>query len=313
MADDKDGKTPEESILLTTDIFSEDFDEESDDELEETQINKPTSEKLPPEQNDPNILSISIDEERPKYETEKKKKEFSSFIGRPHKKKEETKSESFDERIHKGSKNPVKRIRKQSIHTPVKKKEIIGLEDLRSDRKKTNSTKIRTDDPLQKKEFDRKKEKVNSEKKTNSGLSLIEKRKSKRLSEDSSKKAGETRRLKRSESLSDSKPLIAKTGDRDPALMKINESKKKEYKKKDTEKRTDWKNRIEETKISRTSVTKMTAQKSTSEKKNTERESLTYIPKKKEDSRFGSDMMNAQRKKKADNGMKIDMMGKKHE
>ena len=309
MADNKDGKTSEDSILLTADIFSEDFDEESDDEPEEVQIKKPAQEESPPVQLDPFAISISIEEERPKYETEKKKKEFSSFVGRPQRKNEDSESESFNKQIHKRTRNPEKAER-PTIHTKsVKKESASGLGDLETERKKTRPSKIRTADPLQKKELNRKTEKTRYEKKANSGLSLIEKNESKKLFErTASKKANETRRSTRSKSLSESNSFITKTGKKDSALIKINVSDKKNM-----EKRDDWKNKTENPKINRISVMEITPQKPTSEKrKDVKRESLTDMPKKKEYSKFTSDMMNGERKKKPDNGMKIDMMEKKH-
>jgi len=309
MDDNKDGKTSEDSILLTADIFSEDFDEESDDEPEEVQIKKPAPEESPPVQLDPFVISISIEEERPKYETEKKKKEFTSFVGHPQRKNEDSESESFNKKIHKKTRNPKKEER-PIIHTDsVKKPRTIGLGDLEIERKKTRSSKIRMVDPFQKKELNRKAEKTHSEKKSNSGLSLIEKNESKKLLErTASKKTNETRRSNRPEQLSESKPFITKTGEKDSVLMEINVSEKK-----DTEKPDGRKNKIKDSKISRTSVMEMTAQKPISgKKKDSKRESLTNMPTKKEYSGFAPDMMNAEKKKKTDNGMKIEMMEKKH-
>ena len=291
MTDGKDGKTSEDSILLNTDILSEEFDDESDDEPEETQINKQVSEKSPPVQPDPNAISISIKEERPKYETEKKKKEFSSFIGRPRRKIGDIKSESFNERTQKRTRGPEK-IRKCGIHTdPVKKRESAGLGDLKTDREKIHSSKIRTADLLQKKEANRKKEKVNFGKKPNSGLSPIEKREAKKLIDRPfSKKENEPYSSKISESLSESKPFITKTREKKSSLVKTDESRKNE----------NWKSDI--------GIQNPVSEK----KKDANRESLTYTPKKKEYSGFESDTMSMERKKKTDDGMKIEMMEKKH-
>jgi len=303
MTDDKDGKTSEDSILLNTDILSEDFDEESDDEPEEVQIKKPAQRELPPVPIDPFAISISIEDERPKYETEKKKKELSSFVRRPRRKNEDSESESFNKQIHKRTLKAERRIHTKS----VKNASASGLEDLETERKKTHSSKIRMADPLQKKELPRKK--VSSEKKTSSGLSLIEKKESEKIFERfTSKTANETRRLKRPESLSESNTLIKKDGKKDSVLMKINASEKNDAKKRD-----DWKNKTENSKINRISVMEITTQKPTSEKKkDVKRESLTDMPKKKEYSGFAPGMMNVEKKKKSDNGMKIDMMEEKH-
>ena len=75
---------PEGSILLNTDILSDDFDDESDGCLDEIQEQSgPISPAVPsPSQTDP-AFSISIEEERPAYEVTKRKGEFASFLKRP--------------------------------------------------------------------------------------------------------------------------------------------------------------------------------------------------------------------------------------
>lgn len=73
-----DEKALADSILLNADILSEEFDDE--EEIgENVQAGSESTPEPVKEQTDPLSISISIEEERPKYETEKKKKEFSDF------------------------------------------------------------------------------------------------------------------------------------------------------------------------------------------------------------------------------------------
>ena len=67
----------QESYLLDTDILSEEFDDD-EEELEELPQQEP-----PPPPEDPFEVKISIEEERPKYDTEVRKKEFVSRVTRP--------------------------------------------------------------------------------------------------------------------------------------------------------------------------------------------------------------------------------------
>ena len=74
-----------DSILLNADILSDEFDDDSEEGEEEAAGNKPATSPVavPQPLADPLAISISIDEERPKYKTEEKKKEFVDFVERP--------------------------------------------------------------------------------------------------------------------------------------------------------------------------------------------------------------------------------------
>ena len=75
-----------DSILLNADILSDEFDDEPEESENETAENKQVNPANPAALQtpaDPLAISISIDEERPKYKTEKKKKEFVDFVEKP--------------------------------------------------------------------------------------------------------------------------------------------------------------------------------------------------------------------------------------
>ena len=101
MTGDEEKNPPTESVLLNIDILSEEYDDETEEDetkdANEAAVEKSVSKTsaASPQPTDslslPQSLSISIDEERPKYETEKKKKEFMDFINRdPSSKRSET-------------------------------------------------------------------------------------------------------------------------------------------------------------------------------------------------------------------------------
>jgi len=80
------GPVSADSILLNADILSDEFDDEPEESENETAENKQVNPENPAALQtpaDPLAISISIDEERPKYKIEKKKKEFVDFVEKP--------------------------------------------------------------------------------------------------------------------------------------------------------------------------------------------------------------------------------------